>query len=166
MYEPEHYYLDSPYLCVGTMARSMEKMAQKACKPLGVSPGMAYLLLFVLDYPFRDHRELSENMMMSHAMITRMVQTLKEKGLVQPEQYDKHKIVCATAAGQGLAMRLADWHEIISRKYLLAFGGEQGPGFMQAMRRAAKELLSDVDPRPARLASKREKGAGETLSWI
>ncbi|MVF22581.1 MarR family transcriptional regulator [Methylocaldum sp. BRCS4] len=71
------------YFNVNALARAVNRIWDEAFKELGLSPAHAYLLRLVLASPGISHKAIASELKLEKSTITRFVDSLQEKGLVQ-----------------------------------------------------------------------------------
>ena len=105
--------------------RLINSLWEEAYRPTGLSPSHAYLLQFILEQPGETPKNLAAKMGLSLSTVTRFVDTLSTKGLVERVKENKDKRECSiypTQAGKKLKTKLAQTTKILHKKIRVILG--------------------------------------------
>ena len=83
------------YFNVTKFTRLINSIWEEAYRPIGLSPSHAYLLQFVLEQPGATPKKLAEKMDLKLSTVTRFVDSLSVKGLVDRKKENKDKRECS-----------------------------------------------------------------------
>ena len=89
-----------------TLARDLNRIWDEAFMRVGLSPSHGYLLMLVLNKPGKTQKELCEMLHLKPSTITRFVDSLAAKNLVERRQQGKESMVYATTTGKRLGPAL------------------------------------------------------------
>jgi DNA-binding MarR family transcriptional regulator len=70
------------YFASNALARKMERLANKAWEPVGLSPSHGYLLLLALDQPGIQPSQIAEHLLLAPSTLTRLIEKLEARELV------------------------------------------------------------------------------------
>lgn len=87
------------YFTANTLARNINKMAEEAFGPTGLSSSHALLLMLINEQPGASQKELAEAMHLAPSTMTRFVDMLVRRGLATKESKGKLAIVHPTDKG-------------------------------------------------------------------
>ena len=87
------------FFSANSMVRSLLKLAEKEFKPFNLSPAHASLLLAVYDSPGISPKTLSQVLKLSPSTITRFLDSLEKKKLIQRKIKGKSALISATKQG-------------------------------------------------------------------
>lgn len=76
------------YFNATALARQLEREWTAAFKPQGLTPPQAFLLRAVLDHPGRAQRELADALVIARPTVTRALDGLAAKGLIERRASD------------------------------------------------------------------------------
>ena len=129
------------YFSSGALARKMERLAQKAWKPVGLSPSLAYILMLALDCRITYPSSLVKELLLSPSTITRMIRKLEARDLVRLDKYEHLNIVTPTDKAWDLQPRLWECQEVFYQQCLRLLG-EDGQKLAAAMNQATDKLTT------------------------
>lgn len=90
------------YFTVNSLARQINEMAEEEFKITGLTPSHAYLMLTLLDEPGLSQNELSQKMNLKASTMTRFIDKLMLKRLVERIQEGRSVFVYPTEKGKEL----------------------------------------------------------------
>lgn len=138
------------YFAAHELARLMTDMAEEEFASTGLSPSHAFLLMLVNDSPGINPLELSSKLKLKPSTITRFVDRLVYKGLVERRPAGKNVQLVSTAKGQALQPDIkASWSGLYSR-YAAIIGNEP-----------AKEMTAGINEINRKLSSINTDGSGK-----
>ena len=83
------------YFNATKFARMINAFWDEAYRPIGLSPSHAYLLLFIMEQPGATPKMLAEKMDLKLSTVTRFIDSLSLKGLVERKKENKDKRECS-----------------------------------------------------------------------
>jgi len=83
------------YFNVTKFTRMINSMWEEAYRPIGLSPSHAYLLQFIIEQPGVTPKKLAEKMDLKLSTVTRFVDSLSVKGLVDRKKENRDKRECS-----------------------------------------------------------------------
>jgi len=90
------------YFTVNSLARQINEMAEEEFKITGLTPSHAYLMLTLLDEPGLSQNELSQKMNLKASTMTRFIDKLMLKRLVERIQEGRSVFIFPTEKGKEL----------------------------------------------------------------
>ena len=90
------------YFTVNSLARKINEMAEEEFKITGLTSSHAYLMLTLLDEPGLSQNELSQKMNLKASTMTRFIDKLMQKQLVERMQKGRSVFIYPTAKGKEL----------------------------------------------------------------
>ncbi|MRR30266.1 MarR family transcriptional regulator [bacterium] len=128
------------YFTASSLARAVNRLAEETFGALGFSPSHAFILMYVNEHPGAPQKELAEQMNLAPSTVTRFVDWLVNKGLVERQTEGKITRVFATADGLQLQPELqAAWQRLFQR-YAAVLGEEQSRSLTRMIGSAALDL--------------------------
>lgn len=97
------------YFNVTKLTRTINILWEESYRPIGLSPSHAYMLLFILEQPGDTPKNLAEKMDLKISTVTRFIDSLTVKGLVERRKENKDKRECSvypTTSGENLKIEL------------------------------------------------------------
>jgi DNA-binding transcriptional ArsR family regulator len=90
-------FIDSLYFCTGALARAVEELAIECWKATGLSPSLGHILFFLIHYAdCTGPTVIARNLLLSPSTVTRLLEKLEKKGLVDRFVYDCVRMVQPT----------------------------------------------------------------------
>jgi MarR family transcriptional regulator, organic hydroperoxide resistance regulator len=133
-------YCGCLFFASNALARNISRLAEEAYAPTGLAPSHAMLLMVVIDEPGIGPSEIAEIMLLQPSTVTRFVEKLEQKGLVQRKTKGKFTEVYPTAEGTAINMKVkAAWMDLY-RNYNAALGETEGGQLATLAYQAAKKL--------------------------
>ena len=112
----ERKYGRCMYFVSNAFARKMERLASDSWAPFDLSPSHAYLLMLVVEQPGIQPTAISEELQLSPSTITRLLEKLEEKKLLQRRMAGKITNIFPTAKAKKTISRIpAMCHSIFQR---------------------------------------------------
>lgn len=128
------------YFTANTLARIMGRFADECFRGTGLSPSHAFTLMLVNEQPQISQKELSEALHLAPSTMTRFVDKLIDKGLVQRETSGKLARVRPTERGEQLAAPIAESWKALYYKYSDILGEEEGRELTRIIDTANRKL--------------------------
>jgi DNA-binding MarR family transcriptional regulator len=98
MEKKESKYCDCLYFAANALSRTLTKMAEEEFAITGLAPSHAFLLMAVDEKPGIQPKELSMHLQLTPSTVTRLIEKLEYKGIVErkssgrcTEVYPTHK---------------------------------------------------------------------------
>ena len=109
-------YCGCLYYSANALARNITKVAEEAFSVTGLAPSHAFLVMIVNDQPGIHPKEISEAMMLTPSTITRLIEKLESKGLVERRSCGRATEVFPTAESKKLNKKIKSaWLELLER---------------------------------------------------
>jgi len=90
------------YFSVNSLARKINEMAEEEFRITGLTPSHAYLMLTLIDKPGLNQNELSGIMNLKASTMTRFIDKLVQKRLVERVQEGRSVLIFPTEKGKEL----------------------------------------------------------------
>lgn len=94
------------FFTAAALARQMQEMAQECFVPTGLNPSQGFALLCVIDEPGVQPSVIAERLALAPSTVTRIIDALRKKGLVESEADGRTSLLTATTAGKRMATRV------------------------------------------------------------
>ncbi|GFK92841.1 hypothetical protein NNJEOMEG_00669 [Fundidesulfovibrio magnetotacticus] len=114
------------YFTANALARTVTRLGEEAFAPLGLAPSQAFLLMLALEEPGIGPKELAARLRLAPSTVTRLVDGLARKGLVEKKSLGKAVEVRPTEKGRLLAPEMAACWKSLHRAYSTVLGEEAG----------------------------------------
>ncbi len=112
------------YFTANSLARHINRMAEEAFAPVGLSPSYAYLMLLVNERPGLTQNQLSREMNLQPSTMTRFVDKLEVRGVLKREQEGKTTRIYPTKTGQRLEKDIIKALKTLYDRYCEELGEE------------------------------------------
>jgi DNA-binding MarR family transcriptional regulator len=136
----ESRYSQCFYFTANSLARKIEKLAQKIWKKVDLSPSHAYLLLTVLDEPGIQPGLLSDHLQLTPSTVTRLIEKLEEKKLVVRTSEGKITNLYPTPKAKELKPILINCVVEFNKAYMDLLGAEESAKVVKSMLKMADKL--------------------------
>ena len=117
MEESDHFLEICLFFSANTLARSLLKLAEKEFNLLKLSPAHASLLLAVYDSPGITPKKLSQVLRLSPSTITRFLDSLEKKKLLQRKIKGKSALISPTKKGLEIKSAVAQAYQRFFNTY-------------------------------------------------
>jgi len=133
-------YCKCMYFSAQALARKIEKIANDTWQKVDLSPSHAYLLMMVLDEPGIQPTALVQELLLTPSTITRLIEKLENKKLVQRITEGKTTNVYPTAKAKAMQTQLKNCVDEFSAHYATILGKDESVKLVQAMNRITDKL--------------------------
>lgn len=113
------------YFSANALARVMTQQAEQAFSTVGLAPSHAFLMMSVNRMPGIHPNELATQMMLKPSTITRLLEKLEQKGLVDRTTSGKSVEVFPTRDGKGLQGGIETAWQDLYKRYTAMLGERQ-----------------------------------------
>ncbi|WNB91085.1 MarR family transcriptional regulator [Bacillus sp. NEB1478] len=128
------------YFTVNKLSRAITRMAEDSFKKTGLSPTHAFCLMLVNNKPGISQSELAEQLHMMPSTITRFIDKLVMKGLIERKAEGKRSFIFPTEEGENTQEEIrAAWKDLY-RTYSAILGEEEGKSLTTLIREAGDIL--------------------------
>ncbi|MFC5648175.1 MarR family winged helix-turn-helix transcriptional regulator [Paenibacillus solisilvae] len=122
------------FFTANRLGRAITKVAEEEFAPTGLTPMYGYLIRLVNDNPGITQKELSENLSITPSTLTRFIDKLEGKQLVQRQVLGKTVLVHPTDKGKELEGTIRQASKNLKLRYETILGAE-----------AARKLSADIE---------------------
>ena len=140
MAETQHLLTNCLYFTANSLARVITRMAEEAFSPTGLSPSHAFLLILAIEQPGITPGELAGHLHLAPSTVTRLIETLLHKGLVEKSTKGKSAYITPTPAGLALAETMARSWKSLYHRYSEVLGEQAGIDLTGAIHAASLKL--------------------------
>jgi DNA-binding MarR family transcriptional regulator len=147
------------YFTANRLARTVTKMADDAFRPTGLSPAHAFALMLVNAQPGQSQSGLTEKLAIASSTLTRFIDQLEHRGLVERNVQGKNSFLFPTAKGKGLQRELEKCWQGLYHRYSEILGYKEGDQLARKVGAASSCL---EDPASARTSKRQRKTCRET----
>lgn len=120
----DHYLDNCLYFTANSLCRTMTRMAEEVFAPVGLSPSHVFVLMVAAENPGLSQKELTQALRLAPSTVTRFVDFLVLKGLVERKSEGKAARVFPTEQGEALRGDIAACWKKLHARYLEALGPE------------------------------------------
>lgn len=134
------YFNNCLYFTVSKLSRAITKMAEESFQKTGLSPTHAFLMMLVIEKPGISQSELAEALHLKPSTITRFVDKLVDKGLIERKTEGKRSFNFPTENGEAILKDINDGWKILFRSYSEILGEEEGKELNKLINEAGNKL--------------------------
>ena len=134
---------DCIYFNLVTLTRRVSKTWQEEFERLGLSPSHGYLLFAIAENPKASQKELGELMELEASTITRFVDALAVKGLVEKKSRGKGAVIAMTPEGRKTYRDVKDAMDRLYRSMAEHFGNKRFRDFVGDLRQARESFTEN-----------------------
>ncbi|RLQ93435.1 MarR family winged helix-turn-helix transcriptional regulator [Falsibacillus albus] len=138
----DSYFTNCLYFTANRFSRIMNKMAEEAFAPIGLSPTYAFLIMAVIDQPGMTQKQLSEKLHIAPSTCTRFVDKLIVKQLVDRRQEGKLVYISPTEKGEQLLPDIKKCWKVLYIRYSDILGKEVGDQLSIDLHQLSNQLES------------------------
>lgn len=128
------------YFNLVTLTRKISRIWQQEFERLGLSPSHGYLLFAMAERPTASQKELSELMELDASTITRFIDTLAAKGLVEKTTRGKGAVFAITPEGKKTYRAVRKAMDGLYRSMQAHFGAKPFASFVQDVHKARQSF--------------------------
>ncbi|MFC0188801.1 MarR family winged helix-turn-helix transcriptional regulator [Fictibacillus aquaticus] len=128
------------YFTVNKLSRAITRMAEDSFKKTGLSPTHAFLLMLVNQKPGISQSELAEQLHMMPSTITRFIDKLVIKSLIERKAEGKRSLIFPTDAGENMQQEIQSAWKDLYRNYSAVLGEDAGKDLTKLIREAGNTL--------------------------
>lgn len=129
------------YFNLTTLTRKISKIWQEEFERLGLSPSHGYLLFAIAETPDTTQKALSKVMELDASTITRFVDTLVHKGLIEKSSRGKGGTLKATPLGRREYHKIKKLMDALFQHMQGHFGRQEFAAFVGNLRKARQSFL-------------------------
>ncbi|HTS43809.1 MAG TPA: MarR family transcriptional regulator [Puia sp.] len=128
------------YFASHALARKIEKLADKAWERVKLSPSHAYLLMLVIDDPGIQPTALVDQLLLAPSTVTRLIEKLEEKKLVQRKTEGKITKVYPSQKARAMRAVLGECLTAFYEQYCSIIGRDESARLAQTMNKISDKL--------------------------
>jgi len=122
----ESKYCGCLYYSANALARIMTKMADEVFATTGLSSSYVFLLMTVKDKPGIQPKEISQQMQLSPSTVTRLIEKMEHRGLLERKHVGRTTEVYPTDAGVELNKTIKESWKELYKTYSEILGEKKG----------------------------------------
>ena len=140
MEKKESQYCQCLYYSANALARIMTRIADEEFASLGITPSYAFLIMSVNIKPGIQPGEISIEMQLTPSTVTRLIEKMEYKGLLERRTSGKFTEVYATGKGTEIIPQIKTCWMNLYRRYSAILGEENGQQLTSMIYDAVKKL--------------------------
>ncbi len=114
------------FFTANSLARVITRMGEEEFAGIGMTPSYAFLLTLVIDSPGISQKELANALNMAPSTVSRFVDTLHKRSLIEKKVEGRNTYIEATAKGEALKSPISEAWLGLYERYSDILGKEQG----------------------------------------
>lgn len=128
------------FFTANSLARSISRLAEEEFGRLGLVPSHAFLLMLAVDQPGITQKELAAQLHLAPSTVSRFVDVLAQRGLLEKRVFGKQTQAWPTEMGQAQLAPIREAWMAIHRRYSAILGEEEGRTLAQLTDEAQRKL--------------------------
>lgn len=128
------------YFTANALARTVTRMAEDAFAPVGLSPSQAFLVMLAMESPGIAASEMAARLRLAPSTVTRLVDGLIRKGLVERKAEGKASRIHPTPKAAGMADEIAGAWKQLYHNYSGILGEKAGSDLASLLRATCQRL--------------------------
>ncbi|MCB0656501.1 MAG: winged helix-turn-helix transcriptional regulator [Saprospiraceae bacterium] len=133
-------YCNCLYYSANALSRLMTRMADEEFALAGVSSSYAFLLMTVNGQPGIQPKEISQKMQLTPSTVTRLVEKMEARGLLERKSSGRATEVYPTEKSQELQPRIQEAWQNLYRRYANILGEKASQALTSAIYEASRLL--------------------------
>jgi len=142
MKKSENQYCQCLYYTANALSRKITKMADEAFAPTGLAPSHAFLMMSINREAGLQPSQLSEIMLLTPSTLTRLIEKLESRKLVERGYKGKYTYVFPTAEGKKLNPKLKIAWESLYKNYTSILGENEARNLTKQIFKSIEKLES------------------------
>lgn len=136
----EDYFHGCLYFTASSLARIITQMADEEFRSTGLSPTYAFLIMLVNDKQGISPSELSQKLNLAPSTITRLIDKLEIKGIIERKSEGKSSMTYSTDKGIALQKEIEVAWKRLHERYSEALGKKKGDELNKSIDMAVSTL--------------------------
>lgn len=128
------------YFTTNRLSRAITRMADEAFATTGLTPAYGYLIRLVIGTPGITQKELSEKLYITPSTLTRFIDKLAGKQLVERKVQGKTVLVYPTDKGKEMEPSLREASKQLKAKYEALLGKELAEQLTHDLEKSSEQL--------------------------
>jgi DNA-binding MarR family transcriptional regulator len=132
------------FFTANSLARDITRMGEEEFARIGLSPSHAFLLTLAIESPGISQKELSQSMNMAPSTVSRFIDVLAKRELV--EKVGEGRVTCIhpTVKGEQLRKPISEVWSGLYHRYSAILGKESGDELTRMCLEASKKLQEET----------------------
>ena len=131
-------YCHCLYYSANALARVLTKLAEDEFASTGLAPSYAFLLMTVNDEPGIQPKEISEHMQLTPSTVTRLIEKMEHKGLLERKSLGKFTRVYPTEKSKALDKKFTKLGRVFTSAILCCWAKKKARDLQPKYMRRAK----------------------------
>jgi DNA-binding MarR family transcriptional regulator len=132
------------YFNLTTLTRQITKLWQEDMGRLGLSPSHGYLLIALVENPQISQKDAGKLMELDASTITRFIETLEQRGLVEKSAKGKGGSLKVTVEGKKLSRQISKTIDGLYGRMQAHFGAKEFERFVSDLYNARQSFNEDL----------------------
>lgn len=131
------------FFTANSLARDITRMGEEEFARIGLTPSYAFLLTLVIDSPGISQKELSQLMNMAPSTVSRFIDALMQRELLDKVGEGRVTYIHPTAKGEQLRKSISEVWSGLYNRYSKILGQQQGDELTRLCLEASKKLQQE-----------------------
>lgn len=131
------------FFTANSLARDITRMGEEEFASIGMTPSYAFLMMMAIDSPGISQKEISAGMNMAPSTVSRFIDALVKRGLLQKDVQGRATYIHPTEKGTILHSEIRKVWSNLYERYSKILGEENGKKLTQLCLEASKKLQQE-----------------------
>ena len=131
------------FFTANSLARDITKMGEEEFASIGMTPSYAFLMMLAIDSPGISQKEISTGMNMAPSTVSRFIDALVRRGLLQKDVQGRTTYIHATDKGVQLQASIQEVWKNLYERYSKVLGRKNGEELTRLCLSASRKLQQE-----------------------
>ena len=131
------------FFTANSLARDITRMGEEEFASIGMTPSYAFLMMLAIDSPGISQKEISARMNMAPSTVSRFLDALVRRGLLQKDVQGRTTFIHPTDKGMELQGSIEEVWKNLYERYSRILGQEGGEELTRLCLMASKKLQQE-----------------------
>ncbi|WP_136809038.1 MarR family winged helix-turn-helix transcriptional regulator [Desulfosediminicola flagellatus] len=131
------------FFTANSLARDITRMGEEEFASIGMTPSYAFLMMLAIESPGISQKEISQKMNMAPSTVSRFIDALVKRGILQKEGQGRMTFIHPTDKGLQLQESIKEVWKNLYERYSIILGKENGDELTRLCLEASRKLQQE-----------------------